>query len=63
MGMMKDENTNAVAIRKVGANIKDSVFEQLSWAIEMLGVEDEWEEKSTPPRLILKKTGQKILKQ
>jgi len=61
MGMMKDENTNAVAIRKVGANIKDSVFEQLSWAIEMLGVEDEWEEKSTPPRLILKKTGQKIV--
>jgi len=61
LGMMKDENANAVALRKIGANIRDSVFEQLVWAIEMLGVENEWEEKAAPPRLFLKKTGQKIV--
>lgn len=61
LGMMKDENANAVAIRKVGTNIKDSVFEQLRWAIEFLGAENEWEEKTTPPRLTIKKTGQKII--
>ena len=29
LGMMRDKNANAVAIRKVGTNLKDSVFEQL----------------------------------
>ena len=42
LGMMRDaekgEFTNAVAIRKVKDTLKDSVFEQLSWAIEVLGV-------------------------
>ena len=61
LGMMKDENANAVVLRKVGANLKDSVFEQLCWAIEMLGVGAEWEEKTFPLRLTLKKTGQKIV--
>ena len=42
-GMMNDQNANAVALRKIGNNLKDSVFEQLSWAIEMLGLENLWE--------------------
>ena len=60
-GMMNDQNANAVALRKIGNNLKDSVFEQLSWAIEMLGLEHLWEEKTSPPRLTIKKTGQKII--
>ncbi|MBR5270200.1 MAG: phage terminase large subunit, partial [Anaerotignum sp.] len=45
LGIIEDENANAVVIRKVAANLKDSVFEQMNWAIRTLGVEDEWEKK------------------
>ena len=30
--MMKDSNANCVDLRKVGVNLKDSVYEQLGWA-------------------------------
>ena len=45
LGIIADEDANAVVIRKVAANLKDSVFEQMHWAIRTLGVEDEWEKK------------------
>lgn len=60
-GIMRNENTNAVVLRKVGATIRDSVFAQLEWAIEMLGVSDKWEIKASVPEMIYRKTGQKIL--
>ena len=40
LGMMKDKNANGVALRKVGVNLKDSVYEQLQWAIKVLGVDN-----------------------
>ena len=46
--MIADEEANAVVLRKVAANLKDSVFEQMNWAIRTLGVEDEWEKKWNP---------------
>ena len=61
LGIMRDENANAVALRKVGKYLKDSVFNQLRWAIDMLGVSDYWRVKQSPPELIYEKTGQKIL--
>lgn len=61
LGIMKNPDTNAVALRKVGAYLKDSVFAQLEWAIEKLGVADMWEIKPSAPEMIYKKTGQKIL--
>ena len=60
-GMMTDKNANAVALRKVGVNIKDSIFEQLRWAIDILGVSEKWEIKVSVPEIILKDTGQKII--
>lgn len=59
--MMRDTNANAVVLRKVGAYLKDSVFAQLRWAIDKLGVSDQWEARAAAPELILKETGQKIL--
>ena len=47
--------------RKVGAYLKDSVFSQLEWAIEKLGVSDMWDIKASVPEMVYKKTGQKIL--
>ena len=45
LGIMKNADTNAVVLRKVGAYLKDSVFSQLEWAIEKLGVSDMWDIK------------------
>lgn len=60
-GIMRNKGTNAVVLRKVGETLRDSVFAQLEWAIEMLGVSDMWEMKPSVPEMIFKKTGQKIL--
>ncbi|MBR5122287.1 MAG: PBSX family phage terminase large subunit, partial [Anaerotignum sp.] len=61
LGMIADEEANAVVLRKVAANLKDSVFEQMNWAIRTLGVEDEWEKKASTMEMVRKSTGQKIL--
>lgn len=61
LGMMKNSDANAVALRKVGAYLKDSVFAQLQWAIEKLGVAHMWEIKQSVPEMVYTKTGQKIL--
>lgn len=61
LGIMKNPDANAVALRKVGLYLKDSVFSQLQWAIEKLGVSHLWDIKSSGPEMVYKKTGQKIL--
>lgn len=61
LGMMKDKNANAVALRKVKETLHDSVFEQLCWAIEALGVSQYWETKESPLTITYIPTGQKIL--
>ena len=42
MGIMEDRKANAVIFRKVGNTIATSVYEQMLWAIEALGVQDQW---------------------
>lgn len=61
LGMMKDSNANAVVLRKVGDTIADSVYAQLLWAIEILGVSQYWTAKVSPLRLKYNPTGQEIL--
>ena len=61
LGMMKDPQANAMALRKVGLYLKESVYEQLIWAIDVLGVSEYWHEKQSPLELIYMPTGQKIL--
>jgi phage terminase large subunit len=61
LGIMSDPEANAVALRKVKDTLKDSVFEQLSWAIEMLGVDRYWHKNVSPLSLTYIPTGQKIL--
>lgn len=53
--------SNAVAMRKVGDTIADSVYAQLLWGIEKLGVSDYWEAKVSPLKITYKPTGQTIL--
>lgn len=61
LGMMADPQANGLALRKVGFHLKDSVFEQLLWAIDALGVGEYWLAKLNPLELVYKDTGQKIL--
>lgn len=42
LGIMSNPSANAVVVRKVGLYLKDSVYEQLVWAIEKLGVSHLW---------------------
>lgn len=58
-GIMKNPGTNAVAIRKIGMYLKDSVYEQLTWAIDILGVTNLWSAKLSPLELIYLPTGKK----
>lgn len=61
LGMMKHPDANAVALRKVGMYLKDSVYEQLLWAISALGVEAYWLARRSPLELIYIPTGQRII--
>lgn len=61
LGMMQHPDANAVVIRKVGLYLKDSVYEQLVWAVEKLGVSHLWRQKLSPLELIYIRTGQRIL--
>jgi PBSX family phage terminase large subunit len=61
LGIMKDKNANAVVLRKVKDTLKDSVFEQLCWAIEVLGVQQYWHVPEAMLVLTYLPTGQKII--
>ena len=65
LGMMRDAKagklTNAVAFRRYKDNLHDSVYEQLMWAIDKLGVSDYWRGTVSPLRITYIPTGQVIL--
>jgi phage terminase large subunit len=48
LGIMSDPLANAVGLRKVKDTLHDSVYEQMAWAIDVLGVSDYWEAKISP---------------
>jgi len=53
--------SNAVALRKTGETMSDSIYAQLLWGIDMLGVSDYWTARISPMKLIYNPTGQEIL--
>ena len=61
LGIMQDKNANAVVFRKVASTIGTSVFEQVLWGIDALGVNDLWKATTSPYKLTYRPTGQVIL--
>lgn len=61
LGMMQDPKANGIAMRKVGRFLEESVFEQLKWAIEVLGVSDKWKIRYSPLGLTYKPYGNRII--
>lgn len=61
--MMKKENKNkhAVVYRKVGDTLETSVYAQIEWAIDILGVSRLWKLTKSPMRAEYLSTGQKII--
>ena len=61
LGMMKDPNANAVVLRRVADTLQGSVYDQLLWAIDQLGLSHLWKESISPLRLTYIPTGQRIV--
>jgi len=53
--------TNAMVLRRYGVTIRESVYEQLGWAVNALGVSRLWQTGISPMQLTYLPTGQKIL--
>lgn len=61
LGMIKDAQANAVIFRKYAVTLRESVYEQILWAIDALGVSHLWEVRVSPMQCIYRPTGQKII--
>lgn len=59
--LILDPDANAICFRKVGDTIRNSVYEQIKWAIEMLGLGDYFRYLVAPLEIVYIPTGQKIM--
>jgi len=60
-GMMKDPTANGIVFRRVAGTMRDSVFSQIQWAIDALGVSHLWRGNVSPMQYTYLPTGQQIL--
>ena len=61
LGIMQDFQANAAVFRKVGHTLATSVYEQIIWAIEVLGVGHLWKCTRNPLRCTYVPTGQAVI--
>lgn len=61
LGLWRDEHANAIVYRRVGNTIKDSVYEQLIWAIDTLRLAKYFKLRKSPLEIERICTGQRIL--
>lgn len=61
LGMMRAPEANAIVFRKVAATLRESVYEQMIWAIERLGLGAEFRCRLSPLEIENLRTGQRIL--
>ena len=60
-GIMQDAAANGIIFRRVAGTMRDSVFSQVQWAIDELGVADKWRGNVSPMQYTYLPTGQQIL--
>ena len=58
--LVKNPQAHAVILRKVGRTIKDSIFPQMQWAVDKLGLSNYFAMKHSPYEMIYRPTGQRI---
>ena len=59
-GIMRDQYANAIVFRRVASSMRESVFTQISWAIDELGVSALWRGNVSPMIFTYLPTGQQI---
>ncbi len=59
--MLGHSDVNALIVRKTGKTLRDSVFGQMQFAIDKLGLNDEFQFRVSPMQIKREKTGQIIL--
>lgn len=59
--LLRNKECNAVVLRKVAVTLRDSVYAQIQWAINILGLDSQFIQKTSPLRMIYKPTGQQIV--
>lgn len=58
--IMENPSMHALCIRNVKDTLKDSVYEQIKWGIDKLGVADRFKCTTSPLKIVYKPTGQAI---
>ena len=58
--MMANPSVHVLCVRNVKDTLKDSVYEQIKWGIEKLGVADRFKCTTSPLKIVYKPTGQTI---
>jgi PBSX family phage terminase large subunit len=53
--------TNAVVLRKTANTLRTSVYENIVWAIDILGVSDDWHCTVSPLKAVYKLSGQEVI--
>ena len=61
LGLLRNPDANAIVYRKIAATLRESVYEQILWAIDLLGLSDYFESRVSTMEIICKITGQRIL--
>ena len=61
LGILQNPDCHAVVLRKVGNTLRNSVYNQVEWAIHVLGLADAFDARISPLSFTYKRTGQKIL--
>ena len=58
--LLNNPQINWLVLRKVGNTLRDSVYNQVVWAIDKLGLTEQFTFRTAPLEITYKKTGQKI---
>ena len=61
LGLLRNPDASAIVYRKIAATLRESVFEQVLWAIDVLGLSDYFESRVSTMEIICSVTGQRIL--
>lgn len=59
--MMQHRDCNAVILRKVANTLRNSVYRQMEWALDVLHLNAFWKKTVNPMEFVRRSTGQKIL--
>lgn len=59
--LIQNPQMHAIIYRRVGNTLRESVYEQIIWAIDMLGLHDRFQYRVSPMEIRYAETGQRII--